>query len=883
VAVRFCHLARTGHQAAASERKKNLDVRLILTGLKSHDYLARLFAEDSRFMAVLEGPTHRFAMANAAYLAVVGRGDLIGRDVADVLPELVDQGYVDLLDQVLRTGKPFVGKGVEARLRPTATREGRSILVDVTIRPFLDEQGAVTALVIQGRDLTSERAMLEAARESEDRFRVVAENAPTMLWMGDINGHCLYLNREQRAFWGLSEDDVAAFDWNTLLHPDDREHLYGPFGRAMATHTSFTVEARHMRADGQYRILRTDGRPRFGPFGNFLGMLGVNLDVTEMRQAEAALREETAALEVLNGTGATFASELDVERLVQTVTDAGVELTGAKFGAFFYKSLGPDGTMMDLYCLSGAPREAFSKFGMPRATQVFAPTFNGDGIVRSDDIAHDPRYGHNAPHRGMPAGHMPVRSYLAVPVRSRSGEVIGGLFFGHPEPGVFSERSERVVTGLAGHAAVALDNARLFAAAQTEIESRRAAEQALHDLNASLEQQVEERTAELRRNEEALRQAQKMEAVGQLTGGVAHDFNNLLQIIVGNLETLERNLPPDQTRFRRSVDNAMNGARRASTLTQRLLAFSRRQPLDPRVLDLNGLVQGMSDLLHRTLGEDVAVETIMGAGLWRVEVDANQLENALLNLAVNARDAMENGGKLTIETTNTHIDAGYAAAHAEVKPGQYVVVCVSDTGVGMDKDTVSRVFEPFFTTKEAGKGTGLGMSQVYGFVKQSGGHVKVYSEPGHGTTVRIYLPRRVGVEAAEPVAEASLTLEGSLDETILVVEDDDDVRTHTVETLRELGYRVVEAHDGPSALRLLERQAKVDLFFTDVVLPGGLTGAQLALEARALRPDLKVLFTTGYARSAMVHHGRLDSGIELISKPFTYAALAAKVRDVLDS
>lgn len=860
-----------------------MDDRHPATHPKGQDYIARLFSEDSRFIAVLEGPSHRFVAANAAYQALVGRGDLIGRDISDVLPELVEQGYIGILDEVFRTGKPFVGRGIEARRRSTGDAKDEIILIDVTVRPFLDCDAGVTALVIEGRDITAERAMLEAARESEDRFRLVAENAPAMLWMGDVSGHCIYLNREQRAFWGLSEDAVTTFDWNTLLHPDDREHLYRPFCTAMADHTSFTVEARHRRADGQYRLLRTIGRPRFGPFGNFLGMLGVNLDVTEARQAEAALREETAALEVLNRTGATFASELDVERLVQSVTDAGVELTGAKFGAFFYKSVGPDGAMLDLYCLSGAPREAFSKFGMPRATKVFAPTFNGDGIVRSDDIRTDPRYGHNAPHNGMPKGHLPVRSYLAVPVRSRWGEVIGGLFFGHPEPGVFSERAEHVVLGLAGHAAVALDNARLFAAAQKELESRRAAEQALHDLNVSLEQQVEERTAELRRNEDALRQAQKMEAVGQLTGGVAHDFNNLLQIIVGNLETLERNLPADQTRFRRFVDNAMNGARRATTLTQRLLAFSRRQPLDPKTLDINGLVQGMSDLLHRTLGEDIAVETVLGAGLWRVEADANQLENALLNLAVNARDAMPVGGKLTIETTNTHIDAGYAAAHAEVRPGQYVAVCVSDTGLGMDKGTLSRVFEPFFTTKEAGKGTGLGLSQVYGFVKQSGGHVKVYSESGHGTTVRIYLPRRLGAAAAEAVAEPNLTPEGSIGETILVVEDNDDVRTHTVETLRELGYRVVEAHDGPSALRLLERQAKVDLFFTDVVLPGGLNGAQLAVEARAIRPDIKVLFTTGYARNAIVHHGRLDPGVELITKPFTYAGLAAKVRDVLDA
>ncbi len=272
-----------------------------------------------------------------------------------------------------------------------------------------------------------------------------------------------------------------------------------------------------------------------------------------------------------------------------------------------------------------------------------------------------------------------------------------------------------------------------------DVTERRLAEQALHDLNATLEHQVQERTAQLRAQEEELRQSQKMEAVGQLTGGVAHDFNNLLQVIVGNLETLQRNLAPEETRLRRAADNAMNGARRATTLTQRLLAFSRRQPLAPKPIKVNDLVNGMSELLYRSLGETIAIETVLAAGVWRTHADPNQLESALLNLAVNARDAMPNGGKLTIETANAHIDEGYASKQAEVSPGQYVVICVSDTGTGMDKVTIARVFEPFFTTKEPGKGTGLGLSQVYGFVKQSGGHVKIYSEQDQGTTVKIYL------------------------------------------------------------------------------------------------------------------------------------------------
>jgi PAS domain S-box-containing protein len=614
-----------------------------------------------------------------------------------------------------------------------------------------------------------------------------------------------------------------------------------------------------------------------------VGFVKILRDRTSQREAEEEVREERKALEVLNRAGSTLSLETDLQRLVQIVTDAGVELTGAEFGAFFYNITNDAGESYTLYTLSGAPIEAFSKFPMPRNTDVFAPTFSGTAIVRSADITKDPRYGRNAPRRGMPEGHLPVRSYLAVPVVSRGGDVIGGLFFGHGEIGVFSERSERGLSGLAAEAAVAIDNVRLSQAAQREIDERKRAHEALEQLNATLERQVAERTEQLKLNEEALRQSQKMEAIGQLTGGVAHDFNNLLQVITGNLETLQRHLPSDSARLQRAARQAMTGAQRAAALTQRLLAFSRRQPLDPKPIDVNILVNGISELIHRTLGETISVETVLGAGLWRVEADPNELEASILNLAVNARDAMPKGGRLTLETGNAHIDEAYVALHREVIAGQYVVLAVTDTGIGMDATTISQAFEPFFTTKPVGKGTGLGLSQVYGFVKQTGGHVKIYSEVGQGTTVKLYLPRLSTAPSEEEVTFADeISPEGSQEETVLVLEDDDDVRSHSVEILRELGYRVIEAHDGPTALRLLDQQPRLDLLFTDVVLPGGMTGAQVAAQAKAMRPSLKVLFTTGYARNAIIHHGRLDKGVQLITKPFGYNDLAAKVRDVLD-
>jgi CheY-like chemotaxis protein len=627
-----------------------------------------------------------------------------------------------------------------------------------------------------------------------------------------------------------------------------------------------------------------------------LARVEANLKLAQLRhESERAIRDEAALLEQLNRVGNAVAAEIELERAVQVVTDAATQLSGAAFGAFFYNVINQKGESYTLYTLSGAPREAFSRFPQPRNTEVFAPTFRGEAVIRSSDITQDPRYGRNAPHHGHPKGHLPVRSYLAVPVVSHTGEVLGGLFFGHPEPGIFDERAERLVVGIATQAAIAIDKARLYQAAQSEIENRKRIESALRESEQSLEAKVEARTAELvaandrlrreaierQRVEEQLRQAQKMEAIGHLTGGVAHDFNNLLTIVIGNVESVQRGLEAQApARMRRWLENAMHGARRAASLTQHLLAFSRRQPLEPRPLELNKLISNLSQILGRTLGEKIEVQTVFGAGLWRVEADPNQLETAILNLAVNARDAMPNGGKLTIETANAHLDEAYVATATEVAPGQYVVIAVSDTGSGMSRHVLEHAFEPVFTTKPTGHGTGLGLSQVYGFVKQSGGHVRLYSEPGEGTTAKIYLRRHVG-EAIEEASTEATVPDGQGKETVLVVEDDPNVREYTTELLRDLGYTVIEAEDGPSALRQVERHRSVDLLFTDVGLPG-MNGRELADEARRRRPDLKVLYTTGYARNAVVHHGRVDPGVQLIAKPFTYADLASKIRSVLD-
>ncbi|SAK46785.1 sensor kinase/response regulator fusion protein [Caballeronia catudaia] len=725
-----------------------------------------------------------------------------------------------------------------------------------------------------------------------------------------------------------------------------------------------------------------------------LARVASNLRLARLRnETEQKLRDESRTLEILNRVGTTVAGELELSRAVQVVVDAATELTGAAFGSFFYNVLDDKGGRYTLYTLSGVTMDAFAKFPMPRNTAVFGPTFAGQGIVRTDDITKDERYGHNAPHHGMPQGHLAVRSYLAAPVLSRTGEVLGGLFFGHPEPGVFNERAERIVTGIASQAAIAIDNARLFQAAQNEIAERTKAQDALRDLNETLERRVadavddrdrlwelsedlfyvasfegallrvspswtsvlgfdsqrlhshtvmdlvhpddaraaaaeldslrerglpvryecrlsradggwrwiawtvsldprtrrihgvgrdvtaDRETAEaLRHAEEALRMAQKMEAIGKLTGGVAHDFNNLLQVIGGNLQLLAKDVA-GQDKPEQRVKNALAGVARGANLASQLLAFGRRQPLAPKVVNLGRFVRGLDDMFRRALGDGIEIETIVSGGLWNTLVDPFQVENALLNLAINARDAMTGHGKLTIEAGNASLDENYAMRNADVAPGQYVMVAVTDTGSGMSPEVQQRAFEPFFTTKREGQGTGLGLSMVYGFVKQSGGHVKVYSEQGHGTTVRLYLPRVREQEDLETNVDSGPAKGGS--ETILVAEDDEEVRATVVELLADLGYRVLRAKDAQSALAIVESGVPIDLLFTDVVMPGPLRSTELARKARERVPGIAVLFTSGYTDNAIVHAGRLDEGIELLSKPYTHEALARKVRQML--
>jgi signal transduction histidine kinase/CheY-like chemotaxis protein len=412
----------------------------------------------------------------------------------------------------------------------------------------------------------------------------------------------------------------------------------------------------------------------------------------------------------------------------------------------------------------------------------------------------------------------------------------------------------------------------------------------LQQANAALEEEIRHRRKaeamvkrfqEIEANEAQVRQAQKMEAVGQLTGGVAHDFNNILTVITGTIEILGEAVK-DRPHLVQITDMISAAAARGADLTRHLLAFARRQPLQPRNTDVNALVIDAARLLRPTLGEQIEIESMLAHDSVPALVDPSQLTTAILNLALNARDAMPNGGKLTLETKNVVLDENYTSMASELKPGNYVMIAVSDTGEGIPGSLLDKVFEPFFTTKDVGKGSGLGLSMVYGFVKQSNGHIKIYSEESHGTTVKLYLPAAVGVPD-ELAAEAGISWDEHGDESILIVEDDALVREYVVTQISRFGYHTLAAGNGAEALAIIDGLERIDLLFTDVIMPGGLNGRQLATEALKRRPELKVLYTSGYTENAIVHHGRLDAGVLLLPKPYLSSDLARMIRTALAS
>ena len=652
--------------------------------MAQREQFAQLFEQAPTFMAVLRGPGHRFELANPGYRQLVGHRPILGKTVAEALPDAVAQGYLDLLDQVFASGKAYAAQGAKFIVQPTPDESPSERFVDFVYQPILDADGHVGGIFVEG------------------------------------------------------------------------------------------------------------------------------FDVTERKRAEAALREMNATLEQRIGEAA--AALQAKETLIQTFFDCSSEcyavLVETEEGRFRYEEINP--STLRLYNKTreqavgltteevvGPERAAELNQHMAACLRSGAPyryeRIQGDGIVEA----------------------------LATPVPE--------------EPG----KARRVV-----------------------VSARDATER--------------------RRLEAHLRQAQKMEAVGQLTGGIAHDFNNLLAGISGSLELLQKRLSAGRyDATERYVAAAQGSAKRAATLTQRLLAFSRLQTLDPKPTDLNRLIGGMEDLIRRSTGPAIEVEFVGAGGLWLTHIDPSQLENALLNLCINGRDAMDGngGGRLTIETANKWLDER-AARERDLPPGQYLSLCVTDTGSGMTPEVKARAFDPFYTTKPLGQGTGLGLSMVHGFARQSGGQVQIYSEIGIGTTVCLYLPRHAGKAVPAEEKEYSRTEPGS-GETVLIIDDESTVRMLIVEVLEENGYTAIEAVDGAGGLKILQSGARIDLLITDVGLPGGMNGRQVADAARAERPNLKVLFITGYAENAAIGNGHLDAGMELLTKPFTMETLANKIHSLI--
>jgi PAS domain S-box-containing protein len=1041
--------------------------------------------------------------------------EMLGRPAYEMLTPSED---LPALQERNRQRKEGRAEQYEVKLK---RKDGTLFWTAINATPFRNPQGEIVGTLGAITDITERKKAEEELVRSHDLLTAVAESTTDAVFVKDLEGRYLLINEAGAMLVGktveevLYRDDFSIFGSDAALEIMSADRAVIESGIPTSFETERTV-------GGITRTYHTTKAPLRDPKGNILGLVGISRDISDREKAEKALREEYRSAERLRKIGGLLAEELDKPKLVQIITDEATALIGAQFGSYFYtfhdkSALDGKGETFVLYTLSGAPREAFEQFPAPRATEIFGPTFRGEGVIRSDDITQDPRYGKNSPYSGMPEGHLPVRSYLAVPVQGRSGEVFGGLFFGHAEPGKFTERHESLVSEVALRAAIALDNSRLYEAAQEEIEVRKQIENALVQSErfargtvdglsshiAILDEQgtilavneawkmfaltnppceearsgvganylevcdrasgryseeaagfadgirsvlrgerdsfsveypchspnekrwfvarvtrfagegptrvvvahdniTERKLAEeaLRKSEERfrklaesgmvgigvadldgrlleandgllqiiagsreelasgqlrwdkmsvpefrakevhaidelsekglfspyerelarpdgsrvpvliggvaldrsraiclvldlteqkrleaqLRQAQKMESIGRLAGGIAHDFNNLLTAIMGYAELAEMELGEDH-RAKIYLQHVGDASRRAAELTQQLLTFARKQIIEPRVIDLNSQIADVHRILQRLIGEDIELSSVTAAEPMIVKVDPTQMEQVLINLAINARDSMPGGGALRIETSRVAADNNTAfhdlGLPETTSPGDYVRLAVSDTGTGMTPEVQQHIFEPFFTTKAAGKGTGLGLATCYGIIQQSGGHINVRSVVNEGTTFEVYLPFAAEPLQFVPEEEQKMAIPGGT-ETILLIEDEEMVRDIGLHTLRAHGYTVLEATNGVEALQKVQGKLDgIDLVVTDVVMPQ-MGGQEVAQQLRALAPGLKVLFVSGYADGGLGTEleGQPDYGF--LQKPFTPVSLALKVREILD-
>ena len=867
--------------------------------------LQQMYEQSPSFMALLDGPGHRFVLANAAYRRVIGHRDVLGRTVAEALPEAAAQGYVEMLDGVFRSGEAVTRNGARYEMQAAPGDPVVERFIDFVMQPIRGADGAVRGIFIDGIDVTDRVAAQEAIRESEAQFRSFAQVMPNHVWTAPPDGILDWFNDRVVEYTGVPREELLSGGWLEVVHPDDREPTTVRWARSLGDGFPYEVEFRVRGADGLFRWHLARAAAIRAEDGRIMRWIGTNTDIHEKKLAEAATTRDRDRLWALSRD---LMLVCDYDGLITAVNPTATRLLGWEPAEMVGRTLADFIHPDDL----AATAAEVGKLSAGETTLAFENRYRTrDGGWRLIDWSAVPDGGRiHAVGRDITEQRALTRErervwnlspiiklvsdaesrILAVnPSWTQSlgwteEETIGRSAQDFIEP---EERSAHIDARTRLLSGESLNNhERTFL---TKAGERRRIAFTIVPENGTLYAFGRDVTAErvaaeaLAQAEEALRQSQKMEAVGQLTGGIAHDFNNLLQGITGSLEIVQRRIAQGRLgELDRFVTGATTAANRAAALTHRLLAFSRRQPLDPRPVRANPLIASMEDLLRRTMGEKYALELVLAAGLWPTMCDPNQLENAILNLAINARDAMPDGGQLTIETCNAHLDDAYAAQVRDVKPGQYICVCVTDTGAGMSADTIAKAFEPFFTTKPIGQGTGLGLSMIYGFARQSEGYAKIYSEEGHGTTVKLYLPRYRGeVEGDEDVPQLSDAHVTDQGEVVLVVEDEPVVRGLIVETLSELGYNALEAADGPKGVEMLQSRRRIDLLVTDIGLPG-LNGRQVADAGRSLRPGLKVLFMTGYAENAALASGFLEPGMSMITKPFAMEALATRIRAIVE-
>lgn len=931
------------------------------------------------FVCVLGGPDHVFRYANEAYRTITGRRELLGRTVRDAFPDLVHQGFYELLDGVYATGEPYTAHGLPVSFDQT---DGERY-IDLHYTAMRGKDGAITGIFVGGYDVTDSYRARERWRilaASSDDLRLAQDVAGMSGAASRILGEALRVSRagyvvidDSNTPPGIEHEWTAAditspgataplIDFETLAQSLRRDEVVvvgdvrlDPRTRDVAA----ALEKRSARAFVGAPVIDreqlvgvlyvTDKNPRRWRSEELDFMREVadraRTAIQRMeseivvRDSEArhrklfdAIDEGFCIIEFFDGPHGPLSDYIHIQANAAYARHAGIanvtgqklrEMVGdeaddwvARYGGVlatgepirFQRELEATGRFLELSAFRIEPpslkqvavlfqditarkkaeqalresEEQFRAFAQAVPNHVWASHPDGEFHWFNDQFfAYTGENAETLKQSGWQAIVHP--DDLPSVIAAWDGARASGSIY---ETELRLRRADGVYRWFLGRAEPvrALDGTIVnWIGTNTDIENNRQQGAELARLNATLEQEVEARTTELMVAEETLRQSQKMEAVGQLTGGLAHDFNNILAGIGGSLEVMSTRLAQGRvSELDRYLTGATSAVKRAAGLTQRLLAFSRRQTLDPKPTNLNTLINGMLELINRSVGPEINVETAGAAGLWTTFVDAGQLENALLNLCINARDAMPGGGKLTIETGNRWMDER-AARQRDLEPGQYVSLCVSDTGTGMTPEVISRAFDPFFTTKPIGQGTGLGLSMVYGFAGQSGGAVRIYSEIDKGTMICIYLPRHQGeVDADEtnlPSSSDAPRAEGG--ETILLVDDEPLIRMIASEQLEELGYTVIEAGDAAAAIKVLNSPRPIQLLVTDVGLPGGMNGRQLADAARVSRPELEVLFITGYAENAVLNHGHLDPGMHVMTKPFQMEAFAKRVKDLI--